>query len=121
MKPTFTGQPDRFISTRWGTGNESPRRTGHGGMPWISVAGLRQPQDGAQDSFTVAEMPSPRVRGSLIRMNEPEDAGLTGTTRSLGRRLLGLNVAVVTQSASVREAILPKRVLVSPAVRPQVA
>jgi len=57
----------------------------------MGVTSLRQPQDGA----SVAR-PSPRQitahhDGSLLV--EPEDAGLTGGTRSLMRRLIGLNIA----------------------------
>ena len=53
-----------------------------------TAAQLRQPQDGAIDL---------RIRPTLINaharnpLREPEDAGITGGTRSLNRRVLGLN------------------------------
>jgi hypothetical protein len=50
---------------------------------------LRQPQDGATDvTSRVASLRSP----GLELTGEPEDARLTGGTRSLMRRVLGLNV-----------------------------
>jgi hypothetical protein len=70
-------------------GNESmPRRVTHGSSPWSIPArypATRQPQDGALRPAPVAAFNSPLD-------HEPEDAGLTGGTRSLSRRLLGLNV-----------------------------
>jgi hypothetical protein len=69
---------------------------GHGGLAWrLPFAAqtderMMQPQDGAVD---------PRTRLASIRshqhsdlLHESEDAQLTGGTRSLDRRLLGLNV-----------------------------
>jgi hypothetical protein len=67
------------------------RRMVHGGSAWSlprGLNGLRQPQDGAPTA--VAVPPLERKRAVLL---EPEDAGMTGGTRSLTRRLLGLNVA----------------------------
>ncbi|MGA8940746.1 MAG: hypothetical protein WB439_16405 [Acidobacteriaceae bacterium] len=74
----------------------STQRGGHGGMAWPSPfaeqaeQSMMQPQDGAVDA---------RVRLASIRshqhsdlLHESEDARLTGGTRSLDRRLLGLNV-----------------------------
>jgi hypothetical protein len=66
-----------------------------------SQGSLRQPQDGAGDPRMVAEIADagalqqgPRLNGRATRMqlNEPEDARLTGGTRSLMRRVMGLNV-----------------------------
>jgi hypothetical protein len=53
---------------------------------------MRQPQDGGLDldgRSRVAEISQRLGRTGFI---EPEDARLTGTTRSLMRRLMGLNV-----------------------------
>jgi hypothetical protein len=69
------------------------RRGTHGGTAWslpFAELILFQPQDGAVDSRTrLANISSHQHSGVL---NEPEDARLTGGTRSLTRRLLGLNV-----------------------------
>lgn len=69
------------------------KRVSHGGTRFANVSKLRQPQDGAR---ITAEMPyritsiTGSVQPSLFQ--EPEDARLTGATRSLFRRLMGLNV-----------------------------
>ena len=68
------------------------RRSGHGESGWSMRADserLRQPQDGAPDSR--ARLTTLRVRPQIGLLQEPEDATLTGGTRSLTRRLLGLN------------------------------
>jgi len=71
-----------------------PRRTVHGGTAWGGgpKAAMRQPQDGGFEldvRSRVAEISAHLNRTSFI---EPEDARITGTTRSLMRRLMGLNV-----------------------------
>jgi hypothetical protein len=70
-------------------GNEAmPRRVNHGSSPWSIPARYpsnMQPQDGARRPAPVAIVRSPLTC-------EPEDARLTGGTRSLYRRLLGLNI-----------------------------
>lgn len=74
------------------------KRNGHGGSAWTATAkadGLHQPQDGAQETGTLL---SARNR---LGFREPEDAGLTGGTRSLMRRVMGLNV---TAPAGTRKA-----------------
>jgi hypothetical protein len=74
--------------------SETPaRRVAHGGIAWsapVAARTLRQPQDGTPDTRS-------RVASIAARLNdkltfEPEDASLTGGTRSLNRRLMGLNV-----------------------------
>ncbi len=72
------------------------RNGGHGGTAWslpfaeAAEAGMMQPQDGAVDTRTrLANISSHQHSDGL---HEPEDARLTGGTRSLDRRLLGLNV-----------------------------
>jgi len=71
-----------------------PKRGVHGGTPWGTRPEneMRQPQDGGADldvRSRVAEINSKLNRTGLI---EPEDARITGTTRSLMRRLMGLNI-----------------------------
>lgn len=79
------------------------RRVNHGAVAWSVPSledALRQPQDGvsrseenrAQDSV-VQEINARSVRPA----GEPEDARLTGGTRSLMRRVMGLNVAAVLE------------------------
>ena len=65
----------------------------HGGTPWslpFAEAGMMQPQDGAVD--TGMRLANIRSHQHSDGLHEPEDARLTGGTRSLDRRLLGLNV-----------------------------
>src|SRR5579864_7938027 len=71
------------------------KRNGHGGSAWTATAkadSLHQPQDGAQETGTLL---TARTRMSL---REPEDARLTGGTRSLMRRTMGLNVTALTEA-----------------------
>lgn len=93
---------------------EAIRRSAHGSLAW-SIPGpghdLYQPQDGAfrhagRDTDAVG-----RVAGILSRLRrplscEPEDARITGATRSLKRRLSGLNV----RTASTQPALNTRRV-----------
>ena len=51
---------------------------------------LRQPQDGAVDPGSRIAAMTSHLQNQLF--HEPEDARLTGGTRSLMRRVLGLNV-----------------------------
>jgi hypothetical protein len=74
------------------------KRVGHGGVAWTASAkaeALHQPQDGAQENGTLY------TAMSRMALREPEDARLTGGTRSLMRRVMGLNV---TALAEVRKA-----------------
>jgi hypothetical protein len=91
LETKSTSTPEsRFNATR-----ELPRRIAHGGMAWASTVPpevkLYQPQDGAiEPRNRVADIAS-----RLLKMaGEPEDARLTGGTRSLMRRLSGLNVGM---------------------------
>lgn len=75
------------------------KRVVHGGVAWTAAAkadSLHQPQDGAQENGTLYT--------AMTRMShrEPEDARLTGGTRSLMRRVAGLNV---TALAGARKAL----------------
>jgi len=81
------------------------RRSSHGGMAFLLGHHTAQPQDGAQRPAAVLPM-RPSQMGS-----EPEDAFLTGSTRSLFRRVMGLNVRPADASA------LPKRKAAAAAVR----
>ncbi|HEY5330021.1 MAG TPA: hypothetical protein VIJ79_09070 [Acidobacteriaceae bacterium] len=93
------------------------KRVGHGSTAWSvpsAETALCQPQDGASD---------PRKRGleradvqeigprALRLASEPEDARLTGGTRSLSRRLMGLNVTAKLEPrkpAAVARALSPR-------------
>jgi len=82
------------------------KRNEHGGSAWTAAAKadkLHQPQDGAQETGVLL---SARTHMSL---REPEDARLTGGTRSLMRRTMGLNVLAL---AGVRKA--PRPVVLKP-------
>ena len=92
--------------SRWGRLGPSSRRVGHGGTAWSAQANLRQPQDGALEN-RVTEIRARLPLGSVIRQ-EPEDARLTGGTRSLVRRLLGLNIRktpTAVQKAPAQRAV----------------
>lgn len=65
------------------------RRTSHGGSAFANDVTLIQPQDGAELRTAPARVSS---IASRLSPSEPEDARLTGLTRSLFRRLAGLNV-----------------------------
>lgn len=69
-------------------------RGGHGGGAWslpFAEPMMFQPQDGAVDTRTRLATIKSHQHSDLLQ--EPEDARLTGGTRSLNRRLLGLNIA----------------------------
>jgi hypothetical protein len=86
------------------------RSGGHGGTAWslpFAEAGMMQPQDGAVD--TRSRLASIRSHQHSDGLHEPEDARLTGGTRSLDRRLLGLNVlnTYVKRTATAVKAVKP--------------
>lgn len=67
------------------------RTVNHGGGTWrLRDQELRQPQDGAPQAKSRTVEIETRLGRTLI--SEPEDARLTGGTRSLTRRLAGLNI-----------------------------
>jgi hypothetical protein len=81
------------------------RRNNHGGFAWTaadSAENLHQPQDGAQELATVY---TPISKKTMLR--EPEDARLTGGTRSLMRRVMGLNVTALSSARKVPAKTLP--------------
>lgn len=88
------------------------RRVSHGNIRFQTEA--RQPQDGAIHSAAVAAL-SPR--NFPLVAAEPDDARLTGMTRSLNRRLIGLNVRPLEAAPRQR----PARVAIAAATARQVA
>jgi hypothetical protein len=69
-------------------------RVVHGGSAWSlprGLNGMRQPQDGASPTAAAPSLLTTTQRHGHMLL-EPEDARITGGTRSLTRRLLGLNV-----------------------------
>jgi hypothetical protein len=75
-------------------------------------------QDMLGTAVTQRRQPSrqtePRVDSLLLLPKEPEDARLTGGTRSLDRRLLALNLA-----GSLAKSALGKSGLVKPGLAPE--
>lgn len=74
------------------------KRVGHGSVAWSAPAAdtaLWQPQDGSSETrkhgLEFADVQQIGPRASRLS-SEPEDARLTGGTRSLSRRVMGLNV-----------------------------
>jgi hypothetical protein len=112
LEPKSTASPQSRLNTATST-SEMPRRIAHGGMAWAPTAAdevkLYQPQDGAEPKSRVADITS-RLRKMA---GEPEDARITGGTRSLMRRLSGLNVGM----NMVRRALPVASQTVVPAMR----
>jgi len=84
------------IEIPWSRFASAVRRNGHGGTPWARTLEMSQPQDGAlgiQARITEisAHLHSGTI-GVISFLDEPEDAQITGGTRSLSRRLTGLNI-----------------------------
>lgn len=97
-------------------GMDSWRRVSHGSMRFARDQNMRQPQDGA------LELPS-RVASITSKQQpnlpmEPEDARLTGTTRSLYRRVMGLNVMNTTEPLLPASAPKPVVAVRKPQPRP---
>jgi len=75
------------------------KRTEHGGSAWTAAGkseDLHQPQDGAQETGTLL------TARKHVALREPEDAGLTGGTRSLMRRTMGLNVTALAGTRKIQ-------------------
>jgi len=136
MRMRQTIQSVNDVATRkiWVRPESGSRRVVHGGMAWANRGMLMQPQDGAFDS----REQSARVTdiGKRLQvaafgaaaMVEPEDARLTGGTRTLVRRLLGLNITprvrptgLVAKAAKPVAAKPAKRILAAAVDRAQVA
>lgn len=79
-----------------------------------SSSGLGIQQDMLGTSVTQRRQTAPRVNPLLPLPREPEDARLTGGTRSLDRRLLALNLA-----GSLGKSALGKPELVKPGPAPE--
>lgn len=96
-------RPERFLVGS--TPDKSVRRNNHGGVAWTTAdrtENLHQPQDGAQELATVY---SSLTKKAMLR--EPEDARLTGGTRSLMRRVMGLNVTALAAARKVPAKTVP--------------
>ena len=76
----------------------SSRRRSHGGSAWQLASHRAQPQDGAT-GVADAKARVAFISGKLqpAMPFEGEDARLTGSTRNLFRRLMGLNVGTVME------------------------
>ena len=100
-KPLVGSAPNKN-SVREGVGW---KRNGHGGTAWTATAkaDLHQPQDGAQETGT---MNPSRAR---LTPREPEDARLTGGTRSLMRRVMGLNVTALPETRKAQPRPVPSK------------
>ena len=98
--------------------NESPQRrfapaqemhrVAHGSTAWaVTTAAdvnLHQPQDGVLAQRRRVTDIASRIRKVV---GEPEDARLTGGTRSLMRRLSGLNIGLSKGLNAVKTRVLP--------------
>ena len=111
MLPRVPGvSRSRFTSSLRLSSSDIVRRVNHGGAAWLKRRDyeLRQPQDGAP-------VPQNGIAHEHTRLEEAADAQMTGATRSLGNRLLGLNVAArasaVLPPVSVIRSFLPRRPL----------
>lgn len=93
------------------------RRTSHGGSAFANELNLVQPQDGAERRSVPGTVSPIKSRLSVA---EPEDARLTGVTRSLYRRLTGLNIRTAPLPTSPAKALaLRKPSRVTAVVGPQ--
>lgn len=115
MRPekSLVGFAPHELPLRNGTGEViSWKRVGHGGVAWTATAKadtLHQPQDGAQEIGTL------HTAITRVAFREPEDARLTGGTRSLMRRVMGLNVMALTgtRKAQPRSVIVKSQAQVA--------
>ncbi len=78
---------------------DAPRRTTHGSCAWtlpFSNTALRQPQDGASRDTALTNSTAPVTSTRLKKLRslaapDTDDDRLSGATRSLSNRILGLN------------------------------
>lgn len=98
-------------------GMDSWRRASHGGSGFARDQRMRQPQDGALDLSTRVASITSKMHPALPM--EPEDARLTGATRSLFRRVMGLNV--MRTSEQLEAPTLAQGVSRKPQARPLVS
>ena len=103
------------------------RRVGHGGMAWATNSSLVQPQDGSselRDTASRITSISTRMQATFggAAVGEPEDARLTGGTRSLVRRLMGLNIMPrAISTATAKKTARPAKKSAPAAANVQVA
>ena len=96
----MTNQPqmpiNAVLARKTGTHTPLPvmtTRRGHGGRAWslpLAEPQMRQPQDGSVEKRKRLALIDSKLHSNVLQ--EPEDARLTGGTRSLTRRLMGLNI-----------------------------
>ncbi|MDE1154897.1 MAG: hypothetical protein PW735_04105 [Acidobacteriaceae bacterium] len=83
---------------RISTASTEARRVSHGGMAFTIPPHPRQPQDGSaapvSEDTQKQRFPLSSSYANTPLAGEPEDAQLTGSTRSLFRRAMGLNVRI---------------------------
>lgn len=100
------------IEIPWSRFTSAFRRNGHGGTPWSRTMEMSQPQD--QDDLVGAQVRITEISARLHRgavetvgtvRDEPEDAHITGGTRSLTRRLTGLNVLARIEPKPVQRVV----------------
>ena len=99
--PLVGSTPNKFPereATGW-------KRSEHGGSAWTAASAgkLHQPQDGAQETGTLL---TARTR---LLLREPDDARLTGGTRSLMRRTMGLNVTALADTRKAQPRPIPSK------------
>ncbi|AEU38616.1 hypothetical protein [Granulicella mallensis] len=84
------------VEIPWSRFASAFRRNGHGGTPWARTSEMSQPQDGALGTQARITEINTRLNTGTMEvisfLDEPEDAQITGGTRSLSRRLTGLNI-----------------------------
>jgi hypothetical protein len=96
---------------------DAPRRTTHGSSAWtlpFGTATLRQPQDGA---LTGPAQPVTSTRLKQLRSHaapDTDDDRLSGATRSLSNRILGLNGFTARRTQLEAE---PERYFAEPLLR----
>lgn len=77
------------------------RRVSHGSTRFTTEPRLKQPQDGVPDvTARIASINSKTLPALAL---EPEDARLTGMTRSLYRRVMGLNITPASEPLSAAD------------------
>lgn len=105
-KPLVGSAPSEMPVREEGREVSGWKRSVHGGSAWTTNGkpdALHQPQDGAaQEAGTLL---AARKR---LALREPEDARLTGGTRSLMRRVMGLNVTALAGTRKASRPVPPK-------------
>jgi len=103
---TFSNWTNKLHRDEFSVAVAASRRVVHGSSAWSLPRGLsvqRQPQDGALPPRVSPIRLAQHSDGNPL--SEPEDANITGGTRSLMRRVMGLNVTKLNRkgvSAALR-------------------